>query len=310
MSCKDWFVTLNNPQDGDLERLEQAFTSGFIRAYVGGREVGSHGTPHIHVLLQLNKRARFSTVKERLGPRYSIEKRRGSVDEAVTYATKGGDTFSNGTISRSGQRTDLDTLASKVVEGASMADISKLDPTSVVRYGRGLRTLKEYIDMDKKRPNEKRTVYWIYGSSGLGKSRLCEQFPDRYEWNPSQGAWFDHYAGQKVMHFDEFRGQIPYSVMLRIMDRSTPMLQIKGGMTPCLAETILVTSCHTPAECYPKLDEKDSLAQLMRRISFTLEMKEDTFKLLATKPLLTEFGLLLNHKFPDVLERIKDNYSK
>ena len=86
------------------------------------------------------------------------------------------------------------------------------------------------------------------------------------------------------MIIDEFRGDmIKYPDLLRILDPfgSQVMAPSRYSDKPLACDLILITSPYTPVEFYQKLfihtveDSIDSMEQLLRRITLTIEMDED-----------------------------------
>ena len=70
----------------------------------------------------------------------------------------------------------------------------------------------------------------------------------------------------EVLILDEFRGSsMKYSDLLALIDGSS--LNTKYGKTWIKAKTIFITSCYTPEQCYDKLNARDSIGQLLRRIT-------------------------------------------
>lgn len=76
------------------------------------------------------------------------------------------------------------------------------------------------------------------------------------------------YSGQANVIFDEFRGGIDVSHILRWTDRYPVRVEIKGSSVPLLAERIWFTSNVDPREWYPEIDP-ETKAALMRRMVVT-----------------------------------------
>ena len=70
--------------------------------------------------------------------------------------------------------------------------------------------------------------------------------------------------------FDEFRGQIPFNELLRIVDIH-PTYSVRRRCRepmPFISKKVIITSALPPWEVYKHLDQGDSLAQLYRRFTF------------------------------------------
>lgn len=108
----------------------------------------------------------------------------------------------------------------------------------------------------------------------MGKTKhVYDEHDDIYVKDETQ--WWDGYTGNDVILFDDFRGQIPFNVMLRILDRYPYQGQVKGGYTHINSEHIFITSCKKPTEIYKSEDVKENIDQMVRRIDNILLLKDD-----------------------------------
>lgn len=104
------------------------------------------------------------------------------------------------------------------------------------------------------------------GVTGSGKSRKAwAEFPQAYPKDP-RTKWWTGYQGQKDVIFDEFRGGIDISHLLRWLDRYPVNVETKGSSCPLLATTFIFTSNTKPEDWYPDLDAP-TMAALMRRLT-------------------------------------------
>lgn len=95
-----------------------------------------------------------------------------------------------------------------------------------------------------------RTVYWLHGPTGTGKTRWA------YQKAKERGAfwmsgltlrWFDGYMGQMTAILDDLRStSIEYSSLLRLLDRYPTRVEIKGSSVPWTADLVIITSCYSP----------------------------------------------------------------
>lgn len=118
-----------------------------------------------------------------------------------------------------------------------------------------------------------RTIQVYYGKTGTGKSRRAweEAGHDAYPKDPRTKFWCG-YNGQSNVIFDEFRGGIDISHILRWTDRYPVVVETKGASTPLCATSLWFTSNLHPSEWYPDLDRETTNA-LLRRLSI-VEMND------------------------------------
>ena len=132
--------------------------------------------------------------------------------------------------------------------------------------------LSKYRDMKRRKLCRKWMTqgYWIWGDTGVGKSH--EVFKDfdpetTYVLEVEDGGWWDGYAGEEKVIINEFRGQIPYSQLLDLVDKWPKKVKRRCmEPTPFLAKEVWITSSMPPEKIYHRQNEKDdSIRQLERR---------------------------------------------
>lgn len=151
-------------------------------------------------------------------------------------------------------------------------------PYAVFQFGRVLDRIEDRV-MRLRFRTEMTIGIWLWGKTGTGKSKKAfEDFnPDtHYVHNLEDGGWWDNYTQQEVVIIDEFRGQIPYSTLLRLVDR-TPFSVTRRNRKPIpfVSKKVIVTSSLQPHEVYCNLAQNDSLLQLYRRFEI-IEMTQNT----------------------------------
>lgn len=260
---RNFCFTINNYNEDSLDALK-SFDS--IRYLVAGREVGESGTPHLQGYCELTKQVAFDNIKTMI-PTAHIEKRFGTAKQASDYCEKDGDIHTKmGEISKPGRRTDIHDATDMLMEGASIREMALSHPAPFVKYHRGFREFKNLLIEPRTTPPE---VTVLYGPTGCGKSRQAREIcPDAYVWGPEQTKWFDGYEGQKEVIFEEFRGQLPFGMMLRLLDRYDCRVETKGSSVQFVATKILITSPVQPREWYHIFENsEDKIDQLLRRIT-------------------------------------------
>ena len=101
---KNWYVTINNYTDDDIQALESLDSKYLIY----GLGVGLQGTPHVQGYIQLKKRERLNRLKEKL-PKAHVEPARGTPAKNRRYCSKEG----NFKVVQRRQRPDLKGMVRK-----------------------------------------------------------------------------------------------------------------------------------------------------------------------------------------------------
>lgn len=114
-----------------------------------------------------------------------------------------------------------------------------------------------------------REVIVFWGRTGSGKSRRAwdEAGENAYPKDPRSKFW-DGYRDHEHVVFDEFRGGIDISHILRWFDRYPVVVEVKGSSVVLRAKKIWITSNLDPRDWYPMIDDETKQA-LLRRLTIT-----------------------------------------
>lgn len=263
--------TWNNFRESDVDFIKGLQGGDDVTYCICGREVGESGTPHLQGYIELGGRKTVGGLKRLLqSQRPHIEVARGSSRENYNYCSKQGEFFEYGTPFESitGEpRGKLVEAATAIREGATLLQVAQENPSLVVQYYRGFQYLQGLF---AKPRNFKTHVIWLYGRTGLGKSReaardaelLCR---DDVCWLPDATLrWFDGYAGNRGVIIDEFAGGVSLPWLNRLFDRYPLRVPIKGGFTEWRPRFIWITSQSHPSFYYPP--ETEEFYALTRRL--------------------------------------------
>jgi hypothetical protein len=265
--------TVHNYSKKDLIRFEVLAESLEKHRYiVYGLEIAPDtGTEHIQGYIELNNAQRFTFLHNYFGfkkkgkvLKFHIEIANGTAEENKKYVSKEGKFFEFGEPVKQGARNDLMEIKQAVKD-----DPKKLNEI-IDQYGNNLQQVKfaqtlQPIYLPPRNPKEPPKVLWLFGSSGIGKTRkVYETFDDicagMYKWLGTG------YVQNECFLLDDFRCDlIPFVEVLRITDRYPQMLEFKGGQVPLNSPYIIFTCPNSIEEEFSFV--KENLGQLTRRIT-------------------------------------------
>jgi len=269
-SAKNWCFTLNNPEidDNKLEFVLQQLAS----YYVFQLERGDSGTEHYQGYVQFSARKRLSALKKILpGAHWEVAK--GNATQNTTYCSKEprlSQTRIFGQMSTAGQRTDIEELRDRILEGKSDSELLEDHAVHVAKFPKFIHFVRNTLWHPRiKKP----TVTCYYGPSGSGKTRKAFNFQGHDKTymvsKPDNGRplWWDGYdpTFHTTIILDDFYGWLPWSYILRLLDRYPFQVEIKGGKIHFNSPHIFLTSNQHPDKWYKNIPN-DDLTPLLRRI--------------------------------------------
>lgn len=225
---------------------------------------------HWQGFCQFSATVGLTRIKKAIGDNSAhIEKMRGTPKEASDYCKKDGKFEEWGEIRNQGQRADLEKVKQEILDGKLVDDITIENPTLYHQYGRTLNRIED-IAMRKKYRTEMTKGIWITGESGSGKSHEAfEGFSPEthYLVNCNDKGWWDGYLQQETVILNDFRGHIPYSELLQMIDK-WPFCVPRRGREPMpfISKRVIITSVLRPEEVYLNVNARDGIDQLLRRI--------------------------------------------
>lgn len=265
----NWCFTYNNPAQSpqQLEDLLRPLCNG----YVFQLEKAETGTPHYQGCIRLIRPKRPQTMSRDLFKAHWTVTR--DLTAAWDYCMKddtrmaGPWTFGNGPVTK-GQRNDLVECAAMVKKGKTLTEIAEVYPGQVVRYAQHLDRFRSLYSPVR---TEELQVILLLGRPGTGKTRWAyHQYPSLYATPLSKDLWFNNYQQQKTVLIDDFHGNIPLILLLRLLDRYPIQVPTKGGFVWWCPTMILLTS-NTPVTTWYDFNERqDSYEALIRRLTKTI----------------------------------------
>ena len=234
-----------------------------------------------------------------------IEPQLGGKEQLTEYILKQGEyaekgehvLFSKGIEAiedRQGKRNDLEEIEALLKEGYTPEEIFE----ESFRYRKYDRMIKQgYLSKRIKETPLIKNMYneYHWGKSGSGKTytyyKLCQEHSPSdvylctdYANSAASGGGFDFYSNNpaRIIVLDEFRGNIPFTSFLSILDvysRSQQHARYQNVYN--LWESVIICSIYPPEEAYKfMVDETkrntDTIRQMMRRLNKIVYHWKDT----------------------------------
>lgn len=210
--------------------------------------------------IRLNKLKKFDN-------KIHWELRKGTQAEAITYCKKDNDWIEFGTKfeSKQGARTDISNIRDIIRGGGRMNEvIEECNSYQSAKFG------ELYLKYKEPKRDWVCEVYWYYGPTGTGKTKLAYEQAGKDCWiSLNNGKWFDGYDGEENVILDDFRGDwCTYTTLLRLLDRYPYRVEVKGGSRSWLAKRIWITSAYSPEETYQNVEDKQQLIRRLTEIKY------------------------------------------
>lgn len=278
-----YIFTLNNYTDEEIA-LIQALDYSYI---VFGKEIGESGTPHLQGFVKFENAKTMSAVHKLKGWKRTALKPAQKPLSAIDYCKKGkqshseweeqgvngpnygldADVWERGEF-KQGKRSDLEEVYEAVKGGKTVDEIAWEKPQVYEICHKSLSKIED-IRLRKTFRTKMTEGVWLYGKTGTGKSDFVFQnfSPEKSYSYPYDNGWCDGYRQQPNFIIDEFRGQIPFNEILRMVDKH-PNYSVRRRNRepmPFVSEKVIITSSLSPMEVFKNLSVNDCMSQLYRR---------------------------------------------
>lgn len=259
-NAKHWCFTVNFAgPDGVAERalrresldelLNTWIADGTITYCVYGLEVGASGTPHLQGYMELGSKKRVTWLRKNFDNRGHYEPRRGSPEQAASYCKEDGEFFEFGKISTErssqGKRTDLVKAKEALDGGMNQKEFSNEHFAVFIKFAKGIAEWRAINEIPRVWITEV-VIFW--GATRTGKTtgvvKECGGYENLWFAMDNSLKWFDGYAGQDNVIFDDFDAMPPCGIayMLKLCDSQPMSVQTKGSRVNWKPRRIYFTS--------------------------------------------------------------------
>lgn len=224
--------------------------------------------PHLQGFIVFKQARTFKQWKSILPAKVHFDKVYSTAFANIEYCKKDGNiAFEYGVRPKGqGRRTDYEHVRQMLYDGANMRDI--INEVSSYQAVRSAEIIKKYIG--NPRPIAPIEVTWIWGRSGVGKTRLVyEKYPDLYRCDSFK--WWNKYDGHDVVLIDDIRGDFcKFHELLKLTDIYPFQVENKGGMCHVEFTKLFITAPFPPEELYQTYED---YTQLLRRITNIIHLE-------------------------------------
>lgn len=265
MRARNFCFTINNYTQDDLNVLGNLEPST-VKYLIYGLEVGESGTPHIQGLVCWKDAKDFNYMKKNFSATAHYETMRGTFKQAADYCKKDGVFFEKGTLPADRGQLVKDVW-NDVREKAKMGDFEAI-PSDI--YIRNMTNIHKIARMHMELPEDadQTTGVWIYGRSGVGKSRYARyHYPEFH--HKMLNKWWDGYREHENVLLEDVAPDHKFlAYFLKIwMDRYAFPAEMKGDVRTIRPKKVIVTSQYTIEQCFEPTD-----AEAIRRRCKVIEL--------------------------------------
>lgn len=262
------FITINNYTKEEENRFKEIDCVYSIYQIEEGE--ACH-TPHLHGFIYFKNARTWKSIKK-LFPRARIEVPK-NINHVIKYCgkekTRIRGPYEKGTKPSQGTRTDLEDLRDQIMKGEiTVKDIILDMPGVYHQYGRTLNEIQTCF-YNKNIRTEMTQGFWLWGETGVGKSHTARKIAEDatiYDHPTNDKTWWDGYKQEEVVIIDDFRGEIAYNEILKLVDCWPHKVSRRNiGPINFTSSCVIITSSLPPEDIFRKRNAEDSIEQLLRR---------------------------------------------
>lgn len=230
-----------------------------------GEHAPSTGEFHFQGYIELNEPCRLRQLRSILGVGASdvhFERRRGTRDQARAYCL---DRLKPGvyldeppveygrwraSAARTGRASRLATACEHLAAGRRVPDVALEDLETFARYAKSYDRISAMVALRQPATFLRKEVKLYIGPTGCGKTRKAyEEHPSLYRVPSARSGgipWFDGYAQEEAILFDDFNGEAPITWILQLTDGYPIQGEVKGSHVVLRPKIIIFTSNTQP----------------------------------------------------------------
>lgn len=253
---KNFFLTYPQCNLSKLEASEQLQHKLALDYLLIAQELHEDGNPHLHALITSKNKANIKNANFfDLGLHHGNYQTAKNTDDVKNYIMKSDPSPLEIGIYQSNKQSEVQKRAidnkkilteplNKLVDSGEISIYSY----KLLRESKMLYTL-DSIEVPEYMP---KTCLWIYGKTGIGKSRYVRtNFSGQFYEKP-QNKWWDGYTGQKVVLLDDFdlKGECMGHNLKIWADCYSFIAEIKGGTIRPVITHFIITSQYLPGDIF------------------------------------------------------------
>lgn len=240
------------------------------------QETHEDGNPHLHALIQWKdkfetKNATFFDLvdSEDENKKYHGNYQSAKNNEDVLKYIKKDENYLEDGVFQSNKQSEVQrrALENKKILTTPLNQLVDSGEISIHSYV-GLRMAKTLYTLDSLEVPEymPKTCLWIWGGTGIGKSRYVRTNYSGF-FNKAQNKWWDGYNGENTVLIDDFdHSGNGLGHLLKIWgDCYSFTAEIKGGTIKPVINTFIITSQYEPKDIWCKGDDQNKWDDELRK---------------------------------------------